>query len=611
MTKESSDSRNTRPGTGNAGRRTGRISIRSRMLLLFLSMILFFGFFMIVNNAYAFSVIRENTLSASTGQLRLFMNLTDQAFEGTEQYLYGLQNIDTVSAMQHPASEVAYYRQLSRLKTDLGTYVQGSSYIDDLFIYMPRPIVCTNQQQVPEQFAFIPNVSAPGLDYAALKSVLTGYIHKNTASLPARWEPVSLPDDSWYLVRVFRIRNLCIGAVCSVDRLLSELRPEELTYLNFMTYYANGGRELGHVFPEEAEDLQIRGEEEHFVHTMAGYRYLTIVQPSRSGDYSLVTMIQENSLYRGREAILRVLFYLLAAMAVYLALYNRMIHRWILLPVHELYQGMREVRDGAVDVRLRGTGASPEFALVEETFNEMLDNLRDLQIDVYEQRISRQRAELSAQDSQLQYLQLQIKPHFYINCLNIINNLAVMNKLDMIREMTSYLGNHLRYTLNGNSLEPLSKELDYVENYLALQKMNFPDSFSSYTEVDPELLNVLVPPLSIQTFAENTIKHQVVAGEHLDLYIAVTKKDAVLPGADGPVRCLRIEVWDTGEGFSDEMLAMLNGSGAVVDSRGIHIGIRNVMRRLDILYEGRAVLRLSNHWETGGAYVEILLPVQR
>ena len=586
-----------------------KVSIRYRMLLLFFSMIIFLGIFMIINNSYAFSVIRQNTLSSSTDQLRLFMNLTDQAFEGTEQYLYSLQNIDTVPALQHPASEIAYYTQLSRLKLDLSAYAQGSPYIDDLFVYMPRPITCGNQQQVPEQFAFIPNTTVPELDHAALKKMLSVYIYEHTAVLPAAWTPVSLPDDSWYLVRIFRIRNLYVGAVCSVDRLLSELRPEELTYLNFITCYENDGKELGHVLPEEAAGLVISGKEENFVYTMAGYRYLTIVQPSRAGNYSLVTMIQERSLYRGRDTLLRVLFLLLAAMALYLFLYSRLISRWIIQPVRDLYRSIRVIRDGDVDSRLKGIGESPEFMLVEETFNEMLDNLRDLQIDVYEQKISRQRAELAATDSQLQYLQLQIKPHFYINCLNIINNLAVMNKLDMIREMTTYLGNHLRYTLNGNSLEPLSRELDYVENYLQIQELNFPGCFSCYTEVDPELMKAPVPPLCIQTFVENTIKHQVLAGEHLDLYIAVTRKETAADdtGVAGPF--LRIEVWDTGEGFSPEMLSMLNSDGAVVDERGTHIGIRNVAKRLDLLYEGKASMKLSNHWETGGAYVVILLPL--
>lgn len=585
-------------------RHAASIPIRTRMLLLFLSMLVFFAFFTIINNFYAFSVIRENALSSSTGQLKLFMNLTDQAFGGTEQYLYGLQSVDTVSALQHPSSEIAYYKQLSRLKSDLRAYAQGSPYIDDLFVCMPHPLLCTNGQQVPEQFAFIPNPSVPELNYIELKDVLSGLILDSADSLPSEWTPVSLPDGSFCLTRIFRIRNLYVGAVCSVNRLLSEMRPEELTYINFMTFYENGGEELGHAFPEEAEGLMIRGTEENFVYTMAGYRYLTIVQPSRSGRYSLVTMIQENSLYRGRSTILRVLFYLLAALALYMFLYTRLINRWIITPVRDLYRSIRKIRDGEIDVRLSGIGVSPEFQLVEETFNEMLNNLRDLQIDVYEQRISRQKAELTAKDSQLQYLQLQIKPHFYINCLNIINNLAVMNKLDMIREMTTYLGNHLRYTLNGNSLEPLSKELDYVENYLHIQELNFPGCFTCYTEIDPELKDAMVPPLSIQTFVENTIKHQVIAGEHLDLYIAVTRKEAALYGKDA----LRIEVWDTGEGFSEEMLSMLHSDGVVRDARGTHIGIRNVMRRLDILYDGQAVMNISNHWETGGAYIEILLP---
>ncbi len=50
-------------------------------------------------------------------------------------------------------------------------------------------------------------------------------------------------------------------------------------------------------------------------------------------------------------------------------------------------------------------------------------------------------------------MKLQVNPHFYINCLNVIHNLSIMGKNSLVQEMTAYLGNHLRYTMEGNSLD--------------------------------------------------------------------------------------------------------------------------------------------------------------
>ena len=82
----------------------------------------------------------------------------------------------------------------------------------------------------------------------------------------------------------------------------------------------------------------------------------------------------------------------------------------------------------------------------------------------------------------------------------------MMGKNDLLQQMTTYLGNHLRYTMEGSALDTLEKEMDCVENYLRIQQLRFPDSIVCEMEVAQDVRSVLAPPLLIQTFAENTVK---------------------------------------------------------------------------------------------------------
>lgn len=215
-------------------------------------------------------------------------------------------------------------------------------------------------------------------------------------------------------------------------------------------------------------------------------------------------------------------------------------------------------------------------------------------MDVYEEKIQRQKAKL-------QYLKLQVNPHFYINCLNVINNLSIMNRNDLVQNMTRYLGNHLRYTLEGNTVDSLEKEVNYVRNYIHIQELRFPDALTVYMEVEPNVMSVKVPPLIIQTFVENTVKYQVVGGEHTELYIVISR-------CEEEKHRVRIEIWDSGEGFPEDILAKLQNQSKIVDEKGEHYGIRNVCERLDLIYHGAADITFDNHWETGGAYIIIELP---
>ena len=90
----------------------------------------------------------------------------------------------------------------------------------------------------------------------------------------------------------------------------------------------------------------------------------------------------------------------------------------------------------------------------------MLDEIQRQKIGSYEQR-------LAAQQAQLQYLHLQIRPHFFLNCLNLVYSLAGEGKTGPIQDLVLDLSTYLRSVFKGGSkLVPLQSELASVESYV-------------------------------------------------------------------------------------------------------------------------------------------------
>lgn len=115
-------------------------------------------------------------------------------------------------------------------------------------------------------------------------------------------------------------------------------------------------------------------------------------------------------------------------------------------------------------------------------------------------------AESLALKNELEHLQGQISPHFLFNSLNTV--LACRQDPEAIDTVTQALANYLRFLLRPVArLEPLSRELDALEQYLTVQGVRFGDGLVTRIECDLDVRNVAVPPVMVQPLVENAIKY--------------------------------------------------------------------------------------------------------
>ena len=127
--------------------------------------------------------------------------------------------------------------------------------------------------------------------------------------------------------------------------------------------------------------------------------------------------------------------------------------------------------------------------------------------ELLEVRIREEDTATLAREAELQKLQLQLQPHFLFNSLNSINALILVQP-DQARQMVQQLSDFLRLTLK-RADEPwvnLAQELEYLETYLAIEKVRFGHRLVIVLNIDEQSRQWLLPTLVLQPLLENAIK---------------------------------------------------------------------------------------------------------
>jgi two-component system, LytTR family, sensor kinase len=205
-------------------------------------------------------------------------------------------------------------------------------------------------------------------------------------------------------------------------------------------------------------------------------------------------------------------------------------------------------------------------------------------------------------DTELSFLKSQIHPHFFFNTLNNLYSLT-LQKSDLAPEVVLKLSDLMSYMLYESeaALVPLDKEICSLENYLALERLRFGDRLSlsfdsSGSTVSPApTIPIRIPPLILLTFAENSFKHgmnQTIGDGRIVITLRVVAGELWFE-IDNPVGPRQSSV--------NERLS----SSPTYEKNGI--GLKNVIRRLDLLYGPRYQLDIT---ETEGRFhVTLKIPL--
>jgi sensor histidine kinase YesM len=264
-------------------------------------------------------------------------------------------------------------------------------------------------------------------------------------------------------------------------------------------------------------------------------------------------------------------------------------------PVFLLKEAMERYGSGDVEYRLeeRSTRTADEFDILGHSLNQMMDQVSELEYNLYETK-------LKEQDINLKYISQQIRPHFILNALNVIYTYKE-DEFPLVKKMVIYLVNYFRYIVNLRvDFVELRYEFRHIENYLKIQRERTQNQIDFLVEWEHSVSDVLIPPLILQTFVENSIKY-AVSDNTLFIILRGYEENG----------SLKIRISDTGQGFDEKTLQNIHTFLETRKEDGsLGVGIVNTVQRMDILYHGKVDLKVENT-PSGGACTEICLPLLR
>ncbi|WP_171056388.1 sensor histidine kinase [Paenibacillus sinopodophylli] len=564
--------------------RTLRFKLLSGFLLLIIPLVAF----MIYNNMYAIDVVRNQVAQSNKNMITLYMDQIDRNLEEVEKYLYNIaaQNTGLLVLEQPRTRDEGKYslekiRLFQSMLKDLGNYRS----VDFFFMYSPA-----NQ----DLMAVTGNEISYSEQVAAEESLRKLLLSEE--SIPDKSWFVHAISDNYYLANVVQYGGIYIGALGNIEQHLVPLSLLDL---------GDEGRAFlvtDHFEPlvDDAEavsamNIQLDYTGDNYKLTGSKNEYILVGEGSHRGTFGLAAIIPNSAVLENLPFLRRIVMGITIGALIILPIIVYLLRKLILVPINRIIRAMRRIEDGNLDVRISEEAPALEFEVMNSSFNRMIDQIQGLTINVLEEQLHRQKAELK-------HLQLQINPHFFLNSLNIIYNLAQVKDYQLIQEMTHSLVQYFRFMFRSDSpFVSLGDELEHTYNYLRIQELRFPDSLTYKLDIPDSLLNVLVPPLMVQTFAENAIKHGMDSEYPLHIAIQVTF-------GSNPDGMLHICISDNGRGFRPEVLTLLQHNMERHNSNGEQIGIWNARQRLALLYGGQARITFSVA-DTGGARIDIWLPI--
>nr|WP_246434036.1 sensor histidine kinase [Spirochaeta isovalerica] len=262
----------------------------------------------------------------------------------------------------------------------------------------------------------------------------------------------------------------------------------------------------------------------------------------------------------------------------------------IALPFEKLSTTMEKAGKGDLTTRFEKSGYEESIKMAENSQN-FIDRIKSLidEIKVIEQQ---------KQNSELEFLQMQINPHFIYNTLFSIRCMVDMGDNGKAGEMLDRFTNLLQKVLRLNSpMISIMDNIDYLEDYSFILSQRF-GALSLKYKVDEGIGNEKILKFILQPLVENSVFHGFADGFAEDSFIGISferkNRDYI-----------HIAVEDNGCGMSAEQIERIFGSPK--EDKNNHIGLLNVFMKLQLYYDGKASLDIDS--EVGrGTSVHITVP---
>lgn len=312
----------------------------------------------------------------------------------------------------------------------------------------------------------------------------------------------------------------------------------------------------------------------------------------------------EDGFWRSIKNELPILLLLVLVNALFPFCFVQIFNRSFTKRIVELNKVFKSVDSDRL-IPMRCESGKDEISSMIRSYNRMVERTNELIQTVYKNRLREQEMLVGRKNAELLALHSQINPHFLFNVLESIRMHSILKKENETADMVAKLAIMQRqYVEWGNDSISITKEIEFVEAYLALQKYRFGERLNYQIDMDPVCGEYKVPKLTIVTFVENACVHGIESKSAPGwIFVRINRKEEYL--------CIEIE--DTGSGMEEEKLLeleknMTNASIEMLKKNG-RVGIINACVRLKMITENRVRFKLDGE-EGVGTTITICVPLQ-
>lgn len=476
---------------------------------------------------------------------------------------------------------------------------RDGGYYDMLF--MASDLVGSLKTRYPElkqSFLYWPASDllafSTGLSFASTDDFgITGQVkqrlrlQKDSLSTYVRWEILTSGEET-YMLGWYRQKEIMLACLIDLNQIFAEINdmPKSYSVISFLLWH--DGRVIApQAYREQAEQAIADGAKNVYTYPLSdfGTAYIQKVEDGK--------VLRNVHIQLGLLNMEMGLFWLEILVVIWL-FYKRLFH-----PFTQFITGL-EAAEKEEDFNKLSENNILELEDINRKFKILLHRLKDMRIALYEQEITKKQTEL-------ELLQEQVRPHFFLNCLSLVHSLADRDGSWEITELLEDLSGYIRYLFGPTAnLKKISEEINHVKLYIQLQHKRYGDAFSCTIDIDKDLLDYFIPKLMLQTLVENSIQHNAIYEQQpVEVSLFMTKE------------IIENEIWlyccvsDTGKGFSDSVMdAILHDREIFRDGRR-HIGLSNLKERLKLIYGNDASFHLSNMADNYGAIVEVRIKLSR
>lgn len=345
---------------------------------------------------------------------------------------------------------------------------------------------------------------------------------------------------------------------------------------------------IGKEYIDESFEESLKLNKEGYIYN-TGKENITFYHTVSKTGWKLVQTIPRKSFIPFADTINILVFIAIFFCLIFGILFSVVQSKVVLNPLKYLLNEMQKLRSGNFNIEFI-TKSNDEVGQITKEFTEIIKHLQEMINLVYISKVKQREAELIA-------LEAQINPHFLYNTLDSIHWLAVKEKKYTISEQIEALSEMFRHVLhNGSEIVTIQEELEFLKNYIFLQKAKYGNRIEYVIHVDPELNDCITPKLILQPLVENSVLHGLEPKLR-----GGTVEVSVMQHSKG----IRLTVSDNGVGTDGDKI-----NSIIDEKKESHniFALSNINERIKMRYGENYGLSFFSEKERG-TRVEVLIPM--